>query len=286
MRTYTHAHIHIHTHTHTHTHTHIHTHSHPYMHHTLSLSLSLSLTHTHTHLRAHTHTHTETCFWIHVYTRTHINASFCLSVDMSCCVCICVHTHAHTHTHTYIRKRTHTHIQSHTHKRTHTHTHTHTVVWGSTGRPRQGLGSYVTELGCRTQWKKKRGCVLLGSSFRNSWAQWFSGIGSIKQINSHRPEDAGQRTYLCTGESNTATGSQPPDPMNHAKKIKGWSPWHASFELVPQWYKTFPPDHLGRLEMKKPTRFSNKMITAWYCGGWDFGAKNPRDKILNTCTER
>jgi len=54
----------------------------------------------------------------------------------------------------------------------------------------------------------------------------------------------------------------PPDPMNHAKIFKGWSPRDAPSELVPQWYKTFPPDHFGRVEMNKPTRFSNKTSTA------------------------
>jgi len=56
--------------------------------------------------------------------------------------------------------------------------------------------------------------------------------------------------------------SRPPDPMNHAKIFKGWSPRDAPSELVPQWYKTFPPDYFGRVKMKKPTRFSNQNSTA------------------------
>jgi len=46
--------------------------------------------------------------------------------------------------------------------------------------------------------------------------------------------------------------------MNHTKIFKGWSLRDASSELVPQWYKTFLHDHRGRVEMKKPTSFSNK----------------------------
>ena len=54
----------------------------------------------------------------------------------------------------------------------------------------------------------------------------------------------------------------PPNPMNHAKICKGWSPRHSPSELVPRWYKTFPPDHVGRVEIKKPTRLGNKRSTA------------------------
>jgi len=46
--------------------------------------------------------------------------------------------------------------------------------------------------------------------------------------------------------------SKPPAPMNHAKIFKGWPSQDASWELVPRWYKSFPP---GRFlaEMQKPT---------------------------------
>jgi len=56
--------------------------------------------------------------------------------------------------------------------------------------------------------------------------------------------------------------SYPPDPMHNANFFfKGWSLQYAPSELVPQWYKTFPPDLVG-VEMKKPTRLSNKTSTA------------------------
>ena len=54
----------------------------------------------------------------------------------------------------------------------------------------------------------------------------------------------------------------PPDPMNHAKIFKGWSPRHGPSELVPQWLKTFSPEHFVHVEMKKPNRLSNKTGTA------------------------
>jgi len=57
----------------------------------------------------------------------------------------------------------------------------------------------------------------------------------------------------------------PPDPMNHAKRLKGWSPRDAPWELVPRWYKTFPPDHFGRVEIKMQTGLSNKTSTAKSC---------------------
>jgi len=50
--------------------------------------------------------------------------------------------------------------------------------------------------------------------------------------------------------------------MNHVKKIKGSPPWDAPSELVQLWYKTFPPDQRGLVEMKNPTRLSNETSTA------------------------
>jgi len=35
--------------------------------------------------------------------------------------------------------------------------------------------------------------------------------------------------------------SKPCTPMNNAKTFKGWSRQDASLELVPRWYKSFPP---------------------------------------------
>jgi len=53
----------------------------------------------------------------------------------------------------------------------------------------------------------------------------------------------------------------PPAPMNHVKIFKGWLPRDAPSKLVQLWYKTFPPDQRGQVELKKQTRLSNKTST-------------------------
>jgi len=40
---------------------------------------------------------------------------------------------------------------------------------------------------------------------------------------------------------------QPPDPMNHVQIFKGQTRRFVHWELVRNWYKTFPPDHFGRV---------------------------------------
>jgi len=54
----------------------------------------------------------------------------------------------------------------------------------------------------------------------------------------------------------------PPDPMNHVKRLKGQPHQFALWELVSNWYKTYPPDHFGRVEMKQAAGLSNKTSTA------------------------
>ena len=54
----------------------------------------------------------------------------------------------------------------------------------------------------------------------------------------------------------------PPDHMNHVKILKGQPHQFALWELVFNWYKTFPPDHFGRVEMKQPVGLSNKTSAA------------------------
>jgi len=49
--------------------------------------------------------------------------------------------------------------------------------------------------------------------------------------------------------------------MDHLKIFKGWPPRDAPSNLVQLWYKTFPSDHDGQVEMK-PTRLSNKTSPA------------------------
>jgi len=50
--------------------------------------------------------------------------------------------------------------------------------------------------------------------------------------------------------------------MNHAEIFKGQPFRYASWELVPDWYKTFPPDHFGQAEMNDATMLINKSSTA------------------------
>jgi len=54
----------------------------------------------------------------------------------------------------------------------------------------------------------------------------------------------------------------PPDPIHHAKRFKGQPYRCALSELVPKWYKTFPPDQNGLVEMNQPTGVSRWPSTA------------------------
>jgi len=54
--------------------------------------------------------------------------------------------------------------------------------------------------------------------------------------------------------------SIPPAPMNLVKIFKGWPPRDAPSKLVQLWYKTFPLDQRGQVEMKKATILSIKPV--------------------------
>jgi len=58
------------------------------------------------------------------------------------------------------------------------------------------------------------------------------------------------------------TRDDPPAPMIHVKIYKGWPPRDAPSKMVQLWYKTFQPDQSGLVEMKNPTRLSNKTSNA------------------------
>jgi len=74
--------------------------------------------------------------------------------------------------------------------------------------------------------------------------------------------------------------------MNHVKIFKGWPTGDAPSKLVQLWYKTFQADQRG-MELKNPTRLSNKPSTAWSCAEDQIlENKNLRYMILNICTER
>jgi len=53
-----------------------------------------------------------------------------------------------------------------------------------------------------------------------------------------------------------------PAPMNHVKIFKGWPPRDSPSKLVQLRYKIFPLDQRGLVEMKNPTRLSNKTTAA------------------------
>ena len=54
-------------------------------------------------------------------------------------------------------------------------------------------------------------------------------------------------------------------PYESCKISKGQPHRCALWELVTNWYKTFLPDHIDLVEMKKPTGLSNDTSTAWFC---------------------
>ena len=82
-----------------------------------------------------------------------------------------------------------------------------------------------------------------------------SGAGSLSTI-TPLSETKSRATLF------TSVLSTPPAPINHVKIFKGWPPRDAPSKLVQLWYKSFPPDQRGQVEMKKPTRLSNKTSTA------------------------
>jgi len=52
---------------------------------------------------------------------------------------------------------------------------------------------------------------------------------------------------------------------SHVKICKGQPRRFALWKLIPNWCKTFPPDHIDLAEMKKPTWLRNKTSTAYSC---------------------
>jgi len=75
--------------------------------------------------------------------------------------------------------------------------------------------------------------------------------------------------------------------MNHVKILKGWPPRDAPSKLVQLWYKSFPPDQRGLVEMKNPTRLTNNTSNAWSCAQDQILENiNLRNMILDICTGR
>ena len=68
--------------------------------------------------------------------------------------------------------------------------------------------------------------------------------------------------FVCLLELNQKDFNLPARPYESCKIFKGWAPRDAASKLVQLWYKTFPADQRGHVEMNKPTRFSNETSTA------------------------
>jgi len=76
-------------------------------------------------------------------------------------------------------------------------------------------------------------------------------------------------------------------PYESCEIFEGRPRRNAFSKLVHCQYKSFPPDRFCQVEMKNPTRLSNKTSNAWSCAGDQIlENKTLRNMILNICTER
>ena len=76
-------------------------------------------------------------------------------------------------------------------------------------------------------------------------------------------------------------------PYQSCEIFKGRPRWNAFSKLVHRQYKSFPPDRFCQVEIKNPTRLSNKTSNAWSCAEDQIlETKNLQNMILNICTER
>jgi len=79
----------------------------------------------------------------------------------------------------------------------------------------------------------------------------------------------------------------PACPYESCEIFKGRPRRNALLKLVHRQYKSFPTDRFCQVEMKNPTRLSNKSSNAWSCAEDQIlENKNLRNMILNICTER
>jgi len=174
----------------------------------------------------------QVCKYVHSFDQMRRGA--CVAVCCSVLQCVagarkvssiftCVRVRAHTDLYdklceyVHYTHRTHTHTNtSHTH--THKHIHTHLFYTSHRGLFSEGMRVYrYTGLFCRAC------CGLLAQ---------------------------GMRVYRYTGLFYTSYhGLFPPDPMNHVKILKGQPRQFALWELVPNWYKVFPRDHIDQVEI-------------------------------------
>jgi len=70
---------------------------------------------------------------------------------------------------------------------------------------------------------------------------------------------------LIVGMTTTQDCSLSVRPVNHVKILKGQPCRFAFSKLVQAWYKIFPPDHLGQVEINDSTMLRNNTSTAYSC---------------------
>ena len=133
-----------------------------------------------------------------------------------------------------------------------------------------------------TEWRRPLGCLIfighvpqkspiLSGSFAKRDLQLKASYGSLPTC----------IMYWCIHTCITAR------PYESCKIFKGRPRRNAFSKLVRRQYKSFPPDRFCQVEMKKPTKLSNKSSNAWSCAQDQIlENKNLRNMILNICTER
>jgi len=92
---------------------------------------------------------------------------------------------------------------------------------------------------------------------------WYLHIHSIHTYTVYIHSVYTYTVYMVT--THTQYPCRSPAPMNHLKIFQGWPPRDAPSKLVQLWYKSFPPDQRGLVEMENPTRMSNKTSNASSC---------------------
>ena len=100
-------------------------------------------------------------------------------------------------------------------------------------------------------------CVVVSCSALQSFEKCYTVLLSVAQSTTvcNIP-----RHFLCCTVSNMFHETYPPALTNHVMIFKGWPPRDAPSKLVQVWYKSFPPDQRGQVEMKKPTNWVIKPV--------------------------
>jgi len=115
--------------------------------------------------------------------------------------------------------------------------------------------------------------VFLGTKLLEVPAQFLIGsLGTLTET-------------LCLYQNWLKSGSA--RPYESCKIFKGQPRRNAFSKLVHCQYKSFPTDRFCQIEMKNPTRMSNKTSNEWsWAEDQILKNKNLRNMILNICTEQ